>query len=117
MDPTATFFENLGSQGYEPVLAHIDGTVRFDVAGGDRIEHWFVTIHKGEIAVSRKRARADAVINLEKSLSDEILSGKTNAIARLLRGQIHIEGDLTLIMQLQRVFPRLAGSRELRVAG
>ena len=117
MDPTTTFFEELGSRGYEPVLAHIDGTVRFDVDGGDRTEHWFVTIHKGEIAVSRKRGRADAVIDLEKSLSDEILSGKTNAIARLLRGQIHIEGDLALIMQLQRVFPRLAGSRELRVAG
>ena len=117
MRPTETFFDELGSRGYEPVLAHIDGTVRFDIDDGDRIEHWFVTIRKGEIAISRKRGRPDAVISLEKSLADEILSGKTNAIARLLRGQVYIEGDLALIMQLQRVFPRLAGSRELPAAG
>ena len=117
MDATAAFFDGLGSHGYEPVLAHIDGTVRFDVHGSDQTEHWFVTIHNGDVDVSRKRSKADAVIDLDKSLSDEILSGKTNAIARLLRGQIHVEGDLELIMQLQRVFPRIAGSHPQPVAG
>ena len=106
MDSTTTFFEELGSRGHEPVLSRTDGTVRFDIADDDHVEHWYVTIHKGDIAVSHKRGRADAVVGLDRELADEIFSGRTNAVARMLRGQVHLEGDLEVMMQFQRLFPR-----------
>jgi hypothetical protein len=106
MDSTATFFEELDTRGHEPVLARTDGTVRFDIADDDRVEHWYVTIHKGDIAVSHKRGRADAVVRVDRELADEIFGGRTNAVARLLRGQVYLEGDLEVMMQFQRLFPR-----------
>jgi SCP-2 sterol transfer family len=116
-DPTSAFFEELASRAHEPVLARTSGTLRIDVADGDRVDHWFVTIRKGDIDVSRKRGRADSVLGLDRTLADEIFSGGTNVIARMLRGQVHIEGDLAVMMQFQRLLPRPAGSRELPAAG
>jgi ubiquinone biosynthesis protein UbiJ len=116
MNPTTEFFEGLASR-HEPFLARISGTLRFDVADGDRVEHWYVTIRKGDVGVARKKARADSVVALDHSLADEIFSGRTNVIARMLRGQVHIEGDLAVMMQFQRLLPRPAGSPELLTAG
>jgi hypothetical protein len=116
MNPTAEFFEGLAAR-HEPFLARTSGTLRFDVADDDRVEHWYVTIRKGDIDVSRKKARADSLLALDHSLADEIFSGRTNVIARMLRGQVHIEGDLAVMMQFQRLLPRPAGSRELPSAG
>jgi SCP-2 sterol transfer family len=117
VDATAAFFDELASRGHEPVLARTSGTLRFDIADGDRVEHWYVTIRKGDIDVARKRGRADSLLALDHSLADEIFGGRTNVIARMLRGQVHIEGDLAVMMQFQRLLPRPAGSRELPTAG
>ena len=117
MTPTAEFFDELASRAHEPVLARTSGTLRFDIADGDRVEHWYVTIEKGDLAVSHKRGRADSVLGLDLGLADEIFSGRTNVVARMLRGEVHIEGDLALMMQFQRILPRPATSRELPAAG
>jgi hypothetical protein len=116
VDATTAFFEGLASR-HEPFLARTSGTLRVDVADGDRVEHWYVTISKGDIDVSRKKSRADSLLALDHPLADEIFSGRTNVIARMLRGQVHIEGDLAVMMQFQRLLPRPSGSRELPTAG
>ena len=46
-DATAEFFAELGRRGHEPLLASTSGTLRFDLAEGRRLEHWYVTIEKG----------------------------------------------------------------------
>ena len=38
------------------------GTVRFDIADGERTEHWYLQIHKGEVTVSHDDAAADCVL-------------------------------------------------------
>ena len=69
---------------------------------------------KGDLAVSRQKLRADCVVSADKSLFDDIASGKTNAMAALLRGAMSIEGDIQLMVLFQRLFPGPPRSRKRR---
>jgi putative sterol carrier protein len=109
--PTAEFFDRLAARGHEPLLEKATGTVRFDVTDGKRFERWLVSIHKGDIAVSRRNLRADCVIRADKKLFDSIVTGKENATAALLRGAVGVEGDVGLLVLMQRLFPGPPKSR------
>jgi putative sterol carrier protein len=99
------FFGELTSRGREPLLKSASGALRFDLLDGERIEHWYVTMHEGDVTVSRKKGRADAVLRLERSTFDGLVSGRINAMAATLRGDLVPEGDLGLVLLFQRLFP------------
>ena len=103
--PTAAFFDDLAGRGCEPLLKNVSGTIRLDLDDGERIEHWSVTIDEGDVDVSHSRARADAVVRLKKSTFDGMVSGRVNAMAATLRGELVAEGNLSLVTMFQRVFP------------
>lgn len=103
--PTAAFFDDLAGRGCEPLLKNVSGTIRFDLDDGESVEHWSVTIAEGDVEVSHSRARADAVVRLDKSTFDGMISGRVNAMAATLRGELVPEGDLSLMTMFQRVFP------------
>jgi putative sterol carrier protein len=108
--PTQEFFEALPQRTGDPLLAKVSGTLRFDAKDGDRIEHWYVTLDKGAVKVSKRNAKADAVIRIDRSLLDGIVTGHENAMAALLRGALIPEGDPALMLRFQRIFsgpPRL----------
>jgi len=116
-DSTAEFFDELGRRGHEPLLEKATGTVRFDLDAGKQTERWFVTVSKGDLAVSRKNVRADCVVSTDRALFDGVASGKTNAMAALLRGAMAVEGDVRLLVAFQRLFPGAAGPQETPPAG
>ena len=103
-EPTRAFFTRLGDQ-HQPTLQSLTGTVRFDIADGERTEHWYLHIRKGEVAVSHDDAAADCVISADIGTFDEILSGRMNAMAAVLRGAVGVEGKVILLTALQRLFP------------
>ena len=103
--PTAAFFDDLAGRGREPLLKNTSGTIRFDLLVGKRVEHWSVTIDEGDVEVSHSRARADAVVRLKRSTLDGMVSGRVNAMAAVLRGELVPEGNLSLVILFQRVFP------------
>ena len=103
-EPTRAFFARL-SQQHQPMLESTTGTVRFDIADGERTEHWYLRIHKGDVAVSHAADEADCVLSAEIGTFDEILSGRMNAMAAVLRGAVRMEGKVVLITVLQRLFP------------
>jgi SCP-2 sterol transfer family len=113
-DATEEFFTELGGRGHEPLLRGASGTVRFDLREGRRTEHWLVTIKKGDIAVSRQNLRADCVVTADRALFEEVASGKSNAMAAVLRGAIGVEGEVHLIVPFQRLFPGPRRSRTRR---
>ena len=104
-DSTAEFFEELGRRGHEPLLENESGTVRFDLKNGRKTDRWLVSISKGDLAVSRRNLRADAVVSAEKALFDGVAGGKTNVLAAMLRGAMTVEGDVQLLVAFQRLFP------------
>jgi putative sterol carrier protein len=106
-DATAEFFEGLAARGHEPALEKVTGTVRVDATDGARTERWLVAIDKGDVAVSRRNAKADCVVRGEKALLDRIVTGEANPMTAFLRGSFSVEGDRTLLVIFQRLFPGL----------
>jgi putative sterol carrier protein len=104
-DATAEFFDALVERRHEPLLEKATGTVRFDLKDGGKTDRWLVTVVKGDLTISRQNLRADCVVTADKSLFDGIASGKTNAMAALLRGAMGVEGDVQLLVLFQRLLP------------
>jgi hypothetical protein len=109
--PTAEFFRALGARGNDPALEGATGTLRFDLAGSrGSTARWLVTMNRGDVAISRKNAKADCVVRSEEALFDRIVSGRANMLASMLRGALDAEGDLALLVLFQRVLPSPVGS-------
>ena len=105
-DPTAVFFDELGSRRHEPLLRKVSGSARFDLVTGHRTERWLLSIDKGDIRVSRESVPADSVLRVEKASFDRVVVGELNLMAAVLRGEVVVEGDPRLVVRLQRLFPR-----------
>jgi putative sterol carrier protein len=103
-DATSEFFERLRARGHEPMLRQGHGTLRFEIGDGRR-ERWYVTVDGGDVSVSHRNAKADCTVRASRELFDGMASGEVNATAALLRGAIGAEGDPSLLMLFQRLFP------------
>lgn len=113
----AGFFHGLAERGHEPRLERVKGSIRFDVHDGGRTGHWFVAIDRGNLAVSRRRDAADAVVRTTADLLDGMVSGHVNTTAAALRGEVGVEGDLHLLLLFDRLMPgppTAAGSPAVR---
>jgi putative sterol carrier protein len=103
-EPTRAFFTRLSAE-HQPLLASMTGSVRFDIADGERTERWYLQIHKGDVAVSHKGDEADCVLSADIATFDAILAGRMNAMAAVLRGALVLQGKVVLLTALQRLFP------------
>jgi putative sterol carrier protein len=108
-DATTQFFDDLAQRGNEPSLGRTRGSLRFDLADGSRSQHWLVKISNGDIDVSRGDARADCVIRSDQDVFETVLSGDLNAMVAYLRGLMVLEGDVSLLVRFQRLFPPSKG--------
>lgn len=104
-EATAEFFERLGRTGHEPLLEKATGRIRFELVNGKQTERWLVAIDEGDIAVSRKAGQTDCNVRSSKALFAEIVAGRENALAAVLRGAIEVDGDPELLMLFQRILP------------
>jgi putative sterol carrier protein len=114
MDPTAEFFEELGRRGHEPLLEKATGSIRIDLTDGRRTERWRVAIDNGDVEVARAGGEADCVVRADRALFEEIITGRANAFAALLRGDVDLDGNPELIVLFQRLFPSPPRSRSRR---
>lgn len=104
-DPTAIFFDELGRRGQEPLLRKVSGRVRFDLVDGAITEQWLVGVDKGELTVATEAGPADTTVRGERSLFEELVGGRKNLTAAVLRGAFEFRGDLELLIAIQRIFP------------
>jgi hypothetical protein len=110
MTATDDFFAELERRGHEPMLRRLSATVRWDVLDGDRIEHRLVRIDHGDVRVAVSDEPADCVIIAERAVCDDVVTGRTSALAALLRGAAAVDGDFELMVLAQRLLPRTPGA-------
>jgi len=104
-DATSEFFARLARPSSPPPLGNVTGTIRIDLDQGKATEHWLLTVAKGNISVSNKNVKADAVVHTDTELFDRMVRGEANAMASLLRGLMTVEGDPEIVVVFQRLFP------------
>jgi len=102
---SAAFFDELGRHGHEPLLERVTSTVRFDIDDGASVDHRLMRIDRGDTAVTADDVPADCTVILDDALFDEIIGGRTGAMAAFLRGALIIEGDPEVLVLVQRLFP------------
>ena len=86
-EPTREFFKRLAEQ-HQPPLESMMGSVRFDIADGERTEHWLPADPQGRYRRVPQGRRADCVISADIATFDAILAGRMNAMAAVLRGAV-----------------------------
>lgn len=104
-DPTERFFAELGTRGHEPLLRKATGSARFDVVDGRRVRRWQVRISAGDVAVERGSGEADCVVRVDGKVFERLATGRMNAVAAVLRGELDVTGDWRLLVLVQRLFP------------
>ena len=102
--PIAEFFGALAERR-QPLLATTTGTLRFDLEHGEGTDHWLVAVDRGELRVSGRNAKADCVVKTDRELFGRIMVGRVNPMTAMLRGVVGAQGDLTLLVRFQRLFP------------
>jgi putative sterol carrier protein len=104
-DPTSAFFDALAERSRVPLLDNAKGTARFDIVSGRKTDRWLVAIDNGKISVSRRNDSADCVIRADRALFEQLVAGRKNAVAAVLRGDLAVDGDWRLLVRIQRLFP------------
>ncbi|MFI6824297.1 SCP2 sterol-binding domain-containing protein [Micromonospora sp. NPDC050187] len=110
-DAITRFFEDLNRRGFEPLLEKTSGTVRFDLHEGARTTHWLLAIERGRLRVDREDREADTIIGISPDLFEQIVTGREDGIASLLRGDLTVTGSTRLMVQVERIFPSPPGTR------
>ena len=110
-DAVEAFFAEISTRGSVPLLRDVKGTIRFDVSSATGIKPWVITLHKGEVTVSNRNMKADAVVAIDRTLFNEIAEGRKNAMAAVIRGAMVISGDIGIVLAFQRFFPGKFGSK------
>jgi putative sterol carrier protein len=102
-EPTRDFFTRLAEQ-HQLLPTALTGVMRFDLADGERIEHWYLAIRKGDVTVSHKGPEPDCTVRTELATFEAIVTGTMNAMAAVLRGAVEIQGRFALLTAVQRFF-------------
>jgi len=97
---TRQFFAELEAQPALP--GRQTGVLCINLVDGERTEHWYLDIRRGEVRVSHKGSAPDCTMSTELATFEAIIDGQMNAMAAVLRGAIHIEGRFPLMISLQR---------------
>jgi putative sterol carrier protein len=106
--PTDAYFDELSRRGHVPALRNRQAKIRFDVDRDKHIDRWVVLIDKGDIGVSAEAPSsdpADCVIRADQNVFDDVFTGRTNAMAAMLRGALLADGDPELLVETRHLLP------------
>ncbi|MDZ5447093.1 SCP2 sterol-binding domain-containing protein [Micromonospora sp. 4G57] len=114
-DVTQDFFRSLADRGHDRRLTALhEGSVRFDISQDGQVDHWLVSIVKGDITVSEQATGGDAVVRADRAVFDRIASGEAYFLTTVLRGEATVEGSPRLFATVRRLFPPPPASQETR---
>lgn len=103
-DATRRFFDELARHGHERLLKKTAGTIRFDLAHNQGVDHWLVVIRNGAVSVSEEKSDADMVIRTDRAFFDRMARGEAKPLPAWLRNDITSVGAFRFIVLLERLF-------------
>jgi putative sterol carrier protein len=113
-DTIEDFFQELEEKGHQPLLAKVQGTVRFDLADADgATDHWLVAVDHGDFTITHGDGKSDCTMRTDKTLFEKLITGEENAIAATLRGALVCTGNVELLFAMQRIFPGPPRKRQM----
>ncbi|MFW6136106.1 MAG: SCP2 sterol-binding domain-containing protein [Chloroflexota bacterium] len=85
-------------------LKGMDATILFDIPGEDGGQ-WTVTIDDGQVDV-QEGATDSPTITVESTAGDleALVKGDLNPMAAFMQGKLKVKGDISMAMQLQKLF-------------
>lgn len=102
---TDEFFDGLARVSHVPALARQRATIRFDITNHKKTEHRRVTIEAGDITLATSGEDADCIIAADRHVFDDILDGRLNEMASVIRGTVLVDGDPELLVLTRRLLP------------
>lgn len=90
------------------------GTVRLDISEDGQTEHWYLTLDRQNVEVTRSVENADLVVRADRAVFDRLAAGESHIGSALLRNEVTVQGNLKLLMSLRRIFPGPASARHPR---
>jgi hypothetical protein len=109
------FFGTVASRGREPRLAEATGTWQFDVDGAGT---WSVKVDHGALSVVEGRPPDAPTARLQLTEAELVRlangDGHENALTGLLRGVVHVGGDLRFAQKLFSIMPVPDDWRDVR---
>ena len=67
MDAVSEFFERLNQRGFEPLLDRVQGSVRFDLRTGRKVDRWLLTVDRGNMHAAQDGSDADCVVATDRA--------------------------------------------------
>jgi hypothetical protein len=115
IDNASQFFGALAARGREPRLGDATGTWEFDLDGAGT---WTVKVDRGALSVASGQSGEPATARLELSEAElvRLANGDNheNPLTGVLRGVIHVAGELPFAQRLFAILPMPDDWKEAR---
>jgi putative sterol carrier protein len=95
-------FERRKQDPYEPRLAGVTGSYRFDI---EDVGSFFVDVDDGHVIVSDEAHDADCTIGCSEEDFLAIAHGRQNLLTAAMQGRVVVVGDLELAQKLYGILP------------
>lgn len=104
-DTAKRALEALSESADAEKLKGMDATILFDISGEDGGQ-WTVTINDGQVDVEEGSTAESPTITVGASAKDlkALIEGDLNPMAAFMQGRLKVKGDMSMAMQLQKLF-------------
>lgn len=104
-DTAQRALEALSGSADAEKLKGMDATILFDVSG-EGGGQWTVTINDGQVDVEEGSTAGSPTITVAASAKDlkALIDGDLNPMAAFMQGRLKVKGDMSMAMQLQKLF-------------
>ncbi|MFE0590797.1 SCP2 sterol-binding domain-containing protein [Micromonospora echinospora] len=103
--PAAEYLAHRVSGRHTELPETTSGTVRLDVRENGQTDHWYLTVDRQTVRVTRSAEEADLVVWADREAFDQLVTGGSHIIAVLLRNDVTARGRLSLLMVLRQILP------------
>ncbi|MEV0328792.1 SCP2 sterol-binding domain-containing protein [Micromonospora echinospora] len=112
--PAVEYLTHRVSGRHTDVAETTAGTVRLDISENGWTDHWYLTVERQTVRVTRSAEEAELVVRADREVFDQLATGRTHIIGALLRNDVTARGRLPLLTVLNRILPGPPGARHPR---